>query len=178
MSKIQTALKEMKAATQDASRVLSAMTRSASRLSAQNTSTLYGVIGGFFGIGIAYALSLAFPVSLSVGAIILMGFGIVGGVLFYRGLPRVGLDTRLDENRFAAEEMLRRIKQLPRHVPQHVRDEMWMTYKMLNSYTQFRRTLEVFPEADVTERELELFTAASPSRTQASHTVHSYEEKP
>jgi hypothetical protein len=170
MSKTRTqiALKELSSATQEASRALAVMSRSAARLSVQNTSTLYGVSGGFVGTGVAYGLSLSVPVSLPIVAFIVTGFGVVGGVLFYRGWRRVDVENRLDENRLATEEILSRIKKLPKDAPQRVRDEMWRTYEMLNSTAQFRRTVASLPDVRSSENEPALLpspTATIPELT-------------
>jgi hypothetical protein len=170
MSKTRTqiALKELYSATQEASRALAIMSRSATRLSVQNTSTLYGVSGGFVGTGVAYGLSLALPVSLPIVAFIVTGFGVVGGVLFYRGWRRVDVESRLDENRLATEEILSRIKKLPKDAPQRVRDEMWRTYEALNSTAQFRRAMVSLPDVRSSENEPALLpspTATIPELT-------------
>jgi hypothetical protein len=137
MSRFSSEIKEMSTATQRANNAIAAMSRSASRLSSLNTSTLYGTAGGFLGMGIAYILSLAFPISLTAVSIILTSLGVVGGILFYRGLKRVDLEGWIESNRLAADEILRRIKQLPKDAPQQTRDEMWLTYQALNSRSQF-----------------------------------------
>jgi hypothetical protein len=162
VSKLTAVVKEMSAATQQATRALAAMSRSAARLSAQSTSTLYGVTGGFLGTGGAYALSLAFPVSLAAVGFILTGLGIVGGVLFYRGRRRIDIETRLDENRLASDEILRRIKLLPRDTPPHVREEMWLTYQALNSVQQFRRTVVAIPISRDAAEDTALLRAPQP----------------
>lgn len=162
MSVLTAAVKEMSIATQQAKCALATMSRSAARLSNQSTSTLYGVTGGFLGTGVAYALSLAFPVSLAAIGLILTGLGIVGGVLFYRGRRRIDVEARLDENRLAADEMLRRIKQLPRDAPPHVREEMWLTYQSLNSVQQFRRTVVAIPSTAGAPEDTPLLGAPQP----------------
>jgi hypothetical protein len=131
--------RELGAATRQATRVLDTLSTSATILSNQSTSTLFGVLGGLLGIGAAYGLSIALPISLAAAGVILTALGLVGGVLSSRGRNRQNVEIRLDENRMAADEILRRIKQLPKSTPEHVRNGMWDTYLILSSVDQFQR---------------------------------------
>jgi hypothetical protein len=61
----------------------------------------------------------------------------------YRGRKRILIEKRIEENRLAVEEVLRRIKELPRNAPERVRDGLWQTYEELNFgyQSQTRRLL-------------------------------------
>ena len=119
--------------TKQATRAIDDVSTSSAKLTRQNTSTLCGVTGGFVGLAVAYGLSLAFPVSLAVVGFILTGLGITGGVLSFRLLRGVDVEYRLDRNRIACEEILDRIKRLPPGTPREVRDDLWTTFRALNS---------------------------------------------
>lgn len=129
-------LKELKvllATTKESSRTLSELIRTASKASAQSSSTLVGVVGGLIGTAGAYGLTFAAPVSLAVLGPVFTGLGIVVAILLSRGRSRLEFEKKLEENRIAADEIMSRIKALPRNTPQDVRDELWATYKTLNS---------------------------------------------
>lgn len=140
MNILDDASRSLTATTKQASRALTELSRSASRLSTQNTSTLFGVAGGFLGMSIAYALSLSFPVSLPVVAFLLAGVGVSGGVLAYRGSRGVDVEKKLDLNRMAVDEILDRIKKLPKDAPPEVRKQLWITYQSLNGVAQLGAT--------------------------------------
>lgn len=78
-------------------------------------------------------LTFVAPISFPVVSVFLTGLGIVGTMLAHRGRRRMDFESRLEENRIATEEILSRIKSLPKSAPQEVKDELWLTYRMLNS---------------------------------------------
>jgi len=123
----------LSAITRQAAKAIDDVSSSSSKLTRQNTSTLCGTFGGFVGLAAAYGLSLLFPVSLPVVGFIATGLGISGGVLSFRLLRGVDVEYRLDRNRIACDEILDRIKRLPPGTPREVRDELWATYRALNS---------------------------------------------
>lgn len=130
----QSDLKALVGTSRESSRLFGELNRAAAKASAQSSSTLIGVVGGLIGMATAYVLSFVTPgSSVEVLAAIFTGLGIVGGVLIYRGGTRLNFEKRLEENRIAAEEIMSRIKALPRNTPPAVRDELWATYQMLNS---------------------------------------------
>jgi len=126
-------IKSLVATTKESSRVLGELIRAAAKASEQSTSTLAGAGGGLVGIAVSYCLTFLVPVSLPLIAPIGAGIGIVGAILWTRGAARFAFDRKLDQNRIAAEEILGRIKSLPRNAPQSARDELWLTYNALNS---------------------------------------------
>jgi hypothetical protein len=129
-------VQSLAATTKQVTKALSELSRSASRLSSQSTSTLCGVAGGFIGMSAAYGLSLAFPISLPIVAFLLAGVGVSGGVLTYRLNRGVDVEVRLDINRLAVDEVLDRIKKLPKDAPPEVRKQLWETYQALNYVPQ------------------------------------------
>lgn len=131
----------LSAITRQASKAIDDVSGSSSRLTRQNTSTLCGTVGGFLGMATAYALSLAFPISLPIVGVIATGLGISGGVLSLRLLRGVDVEYRLDRNRIACDEILDRIKRLPAGTPKEVREELWSTYRALNSVATVNNVL-------------------------------------
>jgi hypothetical protein len=97
---------------------------------------LFGVFGGFLGLTAAYALSFVLPVSLLALEFLLAGLGVSGGVLAYRLSRGLDVERRLDMNRMASDEILDRIKRLPKDTPPAVRDQLWLSYQHLNSIPQ------------------------------------------
>lgn len=118
---------------QESAKVFSELTAAASKASLQTNSTLTGVAGGLFGIGIAYALATTYSLSLPTVGPIFTGLGMVGGVMISRGSARVRFERALEENRIAAAEIMARIKALPKNAPEKNRDALWETYRDLCS---------------------------------------------
>jgi hypothetical protein len=131
---------------EESSRLLGELSRAASKASAQSSSTLFGVIGGFVGMAFAFGFSPFVPVSIAVLGPACTGIGITLAVLLCRGRSRLDLERSIDANRLAANEVLDRIKALPSDTPTEVRDELWATYKALNSLSAiFGRRQEQLP---------------------------------
>jgi hypothetical protein len=139
-------MSEITAIIEESSRFLGELSRAASKASAQSSSTLFGVIGGFVGMAIAFGISPFVPVSIVVLGPACTGIGITLAVLLSRGRSRLDLERSIDANRLAANEVLDRIKALPSDTPTEVRDELWATYKALNSLSAiFGRKQEQLP---------------------------------
>jgi hypothetical protein len=142
------AFKSLVTTTREGARALSELIRASAKASAQSTSTLMGVVGGFVGMAVAYALTFAAPISLPIVGPICTGLGIVLAILLHRGKGRMVFEQKLDQNRIAADEILARIKALPKNAPPPVRDELWNTYKTLNSMATMANTVPlVLPPA-------------------------------
>lgn len=109
---------------------LSAQSRAAST---NSSSTLFGMIGGFVGMGAAYALPFYTTATFLGLAPILAGAGVVAGVLVFRGTGRFKLERRLEAQKRALESVREEIRLLPKNAPQAVRDEAWETYRRLLS---------------------------------------------
>jgi len=115
-------------------KVLDRFSSSAERLSLKNSSTLIGCLGGLLGLLIAYVVCLvSAAVSFPVLSVLLSSIGIVGGVLLHRGPRRYQLERRMEENRLASQEVLDRIKALPKNTPAEVKNDLWFSYRSLNS---------------------------------------------
>jgi hypothetical protein len=128
----ETAIGELRRVARAAEDFLANLSSSADRMGKKNSSNLFGVCGGLVGslsgIGLAHLVGL----SLFVATTPLTGLGIVAGILLYRGRKRILIEKRIDENRLAIEEILRRIRELPKNAPERVRDGLWRTYEELN----------------------------------------------
>lgn len=135
------AFKSLVTTTREGSRALSELIRASAKASAQSTSTLMGVVGGFIGMAFAYGLTFLAPIALPIVGPICSGLGIVLAILIHRGKSRMIFERKLDQNRIAADEIMARIKALPKNAPQHVRDELWNTYKTLNSMATMANTV-------------------------------------
>lgn len=117
----------------DSRRLFNQLTAQAKAASANTSSTLFGMLGGFVGTGAAYAISFYTMAAFGVLAPIMAGAGIVLGVLTYRGSERFKFESRLEMHQKAIEVIRTEIKSLPRNAPQAVRDELWNTYTRLVS---------------------------------------------
>ncbi len=133
MNKMDAELRSLVAVNKEATHILASIIRSSNTASKQSSSTLIGTLGGFIGMGVSYALTLIAPISLPVVSVFLTGLGIIIALLVHRGPRRLNFEMRLEENRILTEEILSRIKNLPRNAPQEVKDELWHTYQTLNS---------------------------------------------
>lgn len=142
-------LERLIATTREGSRTLSELIRVASKASVQSSSTLIGICGGFVGIAAAYALTFVAPVPFAVLSPICSGFGIAFAILLNRGGSRLQFERKLEENRIAADEIMDRIKALPRNAPKDVRDELWSTYRTLNSMATASRGMQSLPSSNL-----------------------------
>jgi hypothetical protein len=133
VKRLDVAMRSLEAAIENTARTLSMLTRAASRLAQQGTQTLYGVVGGIIGLAATYVFAHLWEISVPVAGTLLCSLGIVAGILLFRGAGRIEFDQRLEQNRIAADEVLRRIKNLPRNTPPAVFRQMWDTYARLNS---------------------------------------------
>lgn len=137
MSDLNSVIRQLSAARKNAAHTLEELSKLAGRMSKQDSSTLFGVSGGLLGVTSAYFLSIGLPVALSIAGPLMTSLGIVAGILIYRGRRGIAIEKRLEENRIAAEEILRRIRQLPKNAPKEIARDLWHTYGLLSSAGQF-----------------------------------------
>lgn len=134
MKSLASAARSLSATMRESARTLSELTRAAAKASKESSSTLYGAFGGCVGMGFAYAATITTPVvSMSVVGPLGTAAGILVGVLFFRGHARFDLERRFEANRMAADEVLARIRALPRKAPASVREALWDTYRRLST---------------------------------------------
>jgi len=131
--RLENALVELREASEGTSKFLSSMAANAERLSKKTTATLFGTFGGLIGMLLAYIINLFVPGSLAVLLALLSSIGVVTGLLAHRGKRRIALERKIEENRIAADEILARIRQLPRNAPADVRNDLWTAYRSLTS---------------------------------------------
>ena len=128
----QLTLSKLKSVADETSRVLDRLAASAERLSSKRSATLMGTLGGSIGLGIAYALTFIAPaVNVAVAGPILASFGLLAALLFHRGPRRIALERLIEENTLAVDEILARIKALPKNAPKEVVDDYWRLYRSL-----------------------------------------------
>ena len=126
-----TAFSELRRVSKVAEDFLAKLSSSAGMLGKNNSSNLFGVCGGL--VGSLAGIGLAHLVGISLLATTpLTGLGMVAGILLYRGRKRILVEKRIDESRLATEEILRRIRELPKNAPQSVRDGLWQAYQEFN----------------------------------------------
>jgi hypothetical protein len=110
------------------------MAQTSERATDRSSEVLFGVVGGAAALMAAYTLSLAVPAAaFFVGGPIAAVFGIPAGILSWRGRRRFKIEKRIAENRIASDEVLERIKALPRNAPASVRESLWTLYNALNA---------------------------------------------
>ncbi|WP_139236730.1 hypothetical protein [Rugamonas rubra] len=145
---------------------LSAQSRAAS---ASNSSTLFGMLGGFVGAGAAYTIPFYTTATFLGLAPILTGLGIVLGVIAFRGPSRFKLESKLEMHQRSIEVVLEEIRRLPKNAPQDVRDEAWNTYKHLLSISPVAQKYAV-PQAPSSPAQPQISNspaAPSPAQPQA-----------
>jgi hypothetical protein len=125
--------KRIKQCLEESRKLFNQLSTQSKAASASSTSTLFGMLGGFSGGGIAYAISIYTQSALTGLGPILAGAGIVVGVLIYRGSARIKLESRLEMHKQALAAVREEIRLLPKNAPQSVRDEAWETYRGLLS---------------------------------------------
>lgn len=135
-------LTELRSVADETEKVLDRLSLTSDRLSAKSSSALFGTLGGLGGLSAAYLICAISTASLPVTGVLLASLGIAVGVAAYRGPRWFSLERRIGENRVAVNEILDRIKKLPKNAPKEVRDDLWDTYRSLTGGLQ-RQTSQV-----------------------------------
>lgn len=149
-NEIDRALNGLRNASKHTTDLLRRLSDSSEKLGRKNSSTLFGTLGGLLGASAGTALAYATGFSLIALSTPLTGVGIVAGILIYRGPRRIRLEKRIAENRIACDEILSRIKSLPKNAPEEVRHELWNTYRQLNSGYQEQAKVLLSPRKSET----------------------------
>jgi hypothetical protein len=130
---------------QQTTKLLERVTSSSEKLGRQSSTTLIGSVGGIIGglsaIGVAHFAGI----SLMLLGGPLSALGILGGILACRGTRRIKLERRIAENRLAANELLDRIKALPKSAPDEVRNGLWRAYTSLTQGYQTQAAVLLAP---------------------------------
>jgi hypothetical protein len=116
---------------QQTTKLLERVTSSSEKLGRQNSTTLVGSLGGIIGAITAVGTAHVAGISILMIGAPLSALGILGGILVCRGTRRIKLERRIAENRMAADELLDRIKALPKNAPDEVRENLWRAYGAL-----------------------------------------------
>lgn len=130
---LQSAAKRLGQSLQESKKLFNQLSAQSRAASANSSSTLFGMIGGFAGMGAAYALPFYTGATFFGLAPILAGAGVVAGILAFRGTGRFKLERRLEAHKRALESVREEIRLLPKNAPQAVKDEAWETYRRLLS---------------------------------------------
>jgi hypothetical protein len=117
----------------ESKRIFNQLAAQASAVSGSTSSTLFGMLGGFVGIGMAYGVALYTSASLALLSPIMGGAGVVVGVLLYRGRDRCKFESRLEMYQRSLEIIRTEIRLLPKNAPETTRDALWHSYTRLIS---------------------------------------------
>ncbi|WP_338847280.1 hypothetical protein V8J88_00995 [Massilia sp. W12] len=129
------------AATNRASRqALQEYQERAGGLGRQHHLTLAGLAGGLGGLCLAWGLAQALQLPALVLSILLCACGVIIAVLLQMHSLRGHRATMLEQNREQLQEVLARIRTLPKSTPQDIRDEMWALVRHLNEQAFAWRT--------------------------------------
>lgn len=115
------------------------------RATDRSSEVLVGITGGAFSLLVAYGFSIALPaVSFALSGPILACVGLPLSILAWRGRRRFRIEREATENRLRieaeitanklkADEVMRRIKSLPKNAPQEAKDELYREYAALTT---------------------------------------------
>lgn len=115
------------------------------RATDRSSEVLVGVASGSSSLLLAYVVSLTLPaVSFALTGPIAACVGIPIGILAWRGRRRfrierlttenrLRIEAEIAENKLKSDEVLRRIRALPKNAPQETRDELYRGYKELTA---------------------------------------------
>jgi len=144
------ALDRLKSVAKHTHEYLTKLSDTAERASELSSPSLLGTAGGILGTAVGVLVAHFTGVSLLLISTPLTALGIVSGILFFRGRRRINLERRIEENRLAAEEIIRRIdevKKIP-GTPQHVIDELWESFTLLTKGYDTQAALLLGPPND------------------------------
>jgi hypothetical protein len=130
-------LKRVSAETTDLS---DRLTKTSERAADRTSEVLFGVLGASVALVATYAITVVAPlVSLPILGPIAACVGISGGILTWRGRQRFRLEKHIKSNRIKADEIMERIKLLPKNAPRDVRKALWGQYNWLAAELQERQ---------------------------------------
>jgi len=134
------ALEQLSTINGQITRVINTVVSGSKSVSAQNSTVVAGVFGGFSGLSSAYLVTaFVAPLSFTILGPLLTGLGIAAGVLAFRRSATMGAETEaaqrqiaVDENEHIAKTILVRLQKLPRSAPPQIREELWNDYRMVS----------------------------------------------
>lgn len=128
------ALENLKRVADEGARLLDKLGKAAEAASSRTSEALSGLLGGGVALCGAYALSLLFPaISLLVAAPIAASVGVPAAILLWRGGKRHALESKIQDTRLLAEQVVRMATSLPTDAPREVSGSLWLTYAELAS---------------------------------------------
>ncbi len=125
-------LKTLALANRNSANALANFKRADSVNARRSKINLSAACAGWLGMGAGYAvgLSLHLPVSVcsALGCVAMLGLSLV----LARAQSSSSFEARMEENKAAMQEVLARIRALPKNAPSEVREELWQIYRSLN----------------------------------------------
>lgn len=125
-------LKNLAIANRNGAQILSQLQRALQQGDAQLQWMWCGLSGGLLGLLAAYVLGQFVP-QIALAGLFFTAAGIVFGLIIQRRAKPDAFASRLEENKLAAQELLVRIRSLPKSAPPDIREELWLMYRELNS---------------------------------------------
>ena len=110
------------------------LSRVSERATDRTSEVLVGVLGAATFLMLAFGVSIAIPaMSFALGGPIAACIGLPAGILGWRGRKRFYIERELQKNRLTADEILDRIKSLPRNAPKELIDALYHQYYALTA---------------------------------------------
>jgi hypothetical protein len=137
------ALEALKRVSAETTELFERLANISERATDRSSEVLVGVAGGATSLLLAYGVALAVPaVSFALAGPIAACIGLPLGILAWRGGRRfrierettetqLRIEAELATNRLKAEEILKRLKSLPKDAPQQVKDALYLEYLSL-----------------------------------------------
>lgn len=117
------------------------LANTAHRATDRTSEVLVGVSGAAVCLLIAYGVSVAFlPVSFALSGPIAACIGLPVSILAWRGRRRFRLERDIRENRLAADEIMDRIRLLPKTAPPQLREALWSQYYSITAALRPQQT--------------------------------------
>jgi hypothetical protein len=139
------ALEALKRVSSETTELFERLANVSERATDRSSEVLVGVAGGAISLLMTYSVSVALPV-VSFGLLGPIGacVGLSVGILAWRGsrrfrIERESTETRLKieaditANRLKADEVMKRLKALPKDAPKQLRDALYLEYLALTS---------------------------------------------
>lgn len=126
-------LKTLVIANRNASAALQVLNRRAYDMEQHSDAYLNGLLGGICGVVMAYLLALLLPVPFAGLSVVGAASGIGLAMYWHYQHRAQRIDTQIAANKLSAEEILARIRSLPKNAPEEIREELWLMYRELNN---------------------------------------------
>lgn len=125
-------LKTLALANRNSANALISLQRADHANRARAKINLTAAVGGLLGLAAGYVLSISFKLPLGVCSFLGCATMLALTLALTHIRGRGSFEKRLEENKAAMQEVLARIRALPKNAPPEVRDELWQIYRALN----------------------------------------------